>query len=129
MMGLFYSRVLPALLAVLCIVLGKVAFDARMDARRVPGLEQRVSELTEEVTARGVQIAALEASRLSAEDLSAVVTQACTAAVRLRQRHIEQSREIERAPDDRAAADAYRRLLCDRPEASGHPACGSASAS
>lgn len=68
----------------------------------------------------------LEELRSSAAEIGQISAEACRATVSFRVKHTVESMEIQNAEDDAAAAAAYDRLLCERPEAASHPKCARA---
>lgn len=82
-------------------------------------LEQSNSQLAQ-------TIAVYESSTRDTDSIGKALAQACASSVQVRVIQTRQAQEIRNAPDPDTAARTYDRLLCERPEAAGHPACSPA---
>lgn len=115
--------------AVLAALLGTMigmALD-RIDLRaKLDKAEARVIELDLAVASRDATIATLNANKIDGEEIARVSAKACQSTIKFQMRAAAEAQEIHNASDDAAAARAYDRLLCQRPEAAGHPACATA---
>jgi multidrug resistance efflux pump len=90
--------------------------------------EARVVELDLSVASLTASNDTLLATKVDGEEIARLTAQSCRSAVKFSLQANREAKEIDNADDDAGAARAYDHLLCQRPEAAGHPACAAASA-
>lgn len=92
-------------------------------------LETKVTEQKITIEAYASKEELLEELRTQAAEIGSVAADACRKTINFRVKHTVESVEIQNAADDIAAAAAYDRILCQRPEAANHPKCTGADTS
>jgi hypothetical protein len=123
-----FTWAVSAGLAMMLTALVGMTFD-RNDLRTK--LDKANAEVTELKTSNAAYAAAnteLLSTKVDSEEIARLTAQSCRSAVKFSLQANREAKEIDNADDDAGAARAYDDLLCQRPEAAGHPACAAARA-
>lgn len=104
-------------------VIAALGVQSTLRGMKIDKLEAAAIE--KDITIEGLnsKIATMDLMKIDAETIAALSAETCRKTINFRVRHVTESKEIQDAPDADAAIAAYDRLLCERPEAAGHPKC------
>lgn len=98
-------------------------------------LRAKLDKASAEIVTLNTSVATLTATndtllstKVDGEEVARLAAKSCQSAIKFQLRAANEAQEIQDADDDVGAARAYDHLLCQRPEAAGHPACAAASA-